>query len=261
MQLIDTHNHIYLEEFDADKDSLIRQAQDSGIDTFLLPNVDLETIDRMHQVCDQYPDFAYPMMGLHPTSVKADYVNDLKVIESWLGKRAYCAIGEIGIDLFWDKTYKQQQIEAFEEQLRWSLDLHLPVAIHTRDAFPEVLNSIYNVGAEQLRGVFHSFTGTTDDLEAIKRLPGFKIGINGVVTFKNSKLREVLQGTSMAQIVLETDAPYLAPVPYRGRRNEPIYIWETAKKLAQIYQISLEEVVSEARKNAIFLFKDVNKSI
>lgn len=261
MKLIDTHNHIYLEEFDVDQAELIREAQASGIEAFLLPNVDVETIDRMHDVCRRYPDFAYPMMGLHPTSVYADYAADLKTIESWLGKETYCAIGEIGIDLFWDKTYKKQQVEVFEEQLRWSLDLHLPVAIHTRDAFPEVLDSIYKVGADKLEGVFHSFTGTAEDLEAVKRLPGFKIGINGVVTFKNSKLGEILQATSMQQIVLETDAPYLAPVPYRGKRNEPVYIWKTAEKLAQIYQIPLEYVVSEARKNALLLFKSVNKRL
>ena len=261
MKLIDTHNHIYLEEFDADQAELIREAQASGIEAFLLPNVDVETIDRMHDVCRRYPDFAYSMMGLHPTSVHADYAADLKTIESWLGKETYCAIGEIGIDLFWDKTYKKQQVEVFEEQLRWSLDLHLPVAIHTRDAFPEVLDSIYKVGADKLEGVFHSFTGTAEDLEAVKRLPGFKIGINGVVTFKNSKLGEILQATSMQQIVLETDAPYLAPVPYRGKRNEPVYIWKTAEKLAQIDQIPLEYVVSEARKNALLLFKSVNKRL
>ena len=261
MKIIDTHNHIYLEEFDPDQDRLIFEAKESGIDTLLLPNVDLDTVNRMHDLCDRCPDFAYPMMGLHPTSVHADYAADLQTIESWLGKETYCAIGEIGIDLFWDKTYKKQQVEVFEEQLRWSLDLHLPVAIHTRDAFPEVLDSIYKVGADKLEGVFHSFTGTAEDLEAVKRLPGFKIGINGVVTFKNSKLGEILQATSMQQIVLETDAPYLAPVPYRGKRNEPVYIWKTAEKLAQIYQIPLEYVVSEARKNALLLFKSVNKRL
>ena len=178
MKLIDTHNHIYLEEFDPEQDALIREAQDSGIEALLLPNVDLETIDRMHAICDRYPDFLYPMMGLHPTSVLADYATDLKQIESYLGKRPYCAIGEIGIDLYWDKTYRTQQIEVFEEQLRWSLDLDLPVAIHTREAFPEVLDSIYKVGADKLKGVFHSFSGTSEDLEEVKKLSGFKIGIN-----------------------------------------------------------------------------------
>ena len=149
----------------------------------------------------------------------------------------------------------------FEEQLRWSIDLGLPVAIHTRDAFPEVFDSIYKVGPDNLYGVFHSFTGTADELEVVKRLSTFKIGINGVVTFKNSKLGEILQNTDLTQIVLETDAPYLSPVPYRGKRNEPLYIWKTAEKLAQIYQISLEQVVDETRKNDLSVFKNVNKDI
>lgn len=261
MKLIDTHDHIYLEEFDPEQDELIRQAQESGIDTLLLPNVDLETIDRMHALCDRYPNFAYPMMGFHPTSVTEHYTEALKTIEAWLGKRSYCAIGEIGVDLFWDKTYRRQQIEVFEEQLQWSIDLDLPVAIHTRDAYPEVLESIYKVGPDKLYGVFHSFAGTAEELEEVKKLSNFKIGINGVVTFKNSKLGEILQQTSMKQIVLETDAPYLAPVPYRGKRNEPLYIWKTAEKLAQIYQISLDAVVLEARKNTLSVFKSVNKSL
>lgn len=261
MKLIDTHDHIYLEDFDPEQDKLIKEAQDSGIDTLLLPNVDLETIARMHDLCDRYPGFAYPMMGFHPTSVTADYAEKLKTVESWLGKRSYCGIGEIGIDLFWDKTYRQQQIEVFEEQLRWSIDLDLPVAIHTRDAYPEVLDVLYKVGPDKLSGVFHSFTGTAEELEEVKKFPAFKIGINGVVTFKNSKLGEVLQNTNMSQIVLETDAPYLSPVPYRGRRNEPLFIWKTAEKLAQIYQISLEEVVMKSRKNALSVFKNVNKSV
>lgn len=261
MKIIDTHNHIYLEEFDPDQDRLILEAKESGIDTLLLPNVDLETVDRMHDLCDRCPDFAYPMMGLHPTSVNSDYVSVLGQIESYLGKRSYCAIGEIGIDLFWDKTYKKQQIEVFEEQLRWSIDLDLPVSVHTRDAYPEVLESIYKVGSDKLAGVFHSFTGTSDDLAEIKKLSGFKIGINGVVTFKNSKLSEVLQDTTLSQIVLETDAPYLAPVPYRGKRNEPVYIWKVAEKLAQIYQTSAENVLFETRKNALAVFKNVNKSL
>ena len=142
MKIIDTHNHIYLEEFDPDQDRLILEAKESDIDTLLLPNVDLDTVNRMHDLCDRYPDFAYPMMGLHPTSINSDYVSVLGQIESYLGKRSYCAIGEIGIDLFWDKTYKKQQIEVFEEQLRWSIDLDLPVSVHTRDAYPEVLESI-----------------------------------------------------------------------------------------------------------------------
>lgn len=259
MKLIDTHNHLYLEEFDPEQDALVDAALKSGIDTLLLPNVDLTTIDRMHHLCDRFPGFAYPMMGLHPTSVDEHYAEALKKTESYLGKRPYCAIGEIGIDLYWDKTYLKEQKIVFEEQLKWSIDLDLPVAIHTRDAYPEVLESIHKVGADKLTGVFHSFTGTITDLEEIKKLKKFKLGINGVITFKNSKLSDTILSTDINSIVLETDAPYLAPVPYRGKRNEPVYIWKTAEKVADTYGLTLDETVEITRKNALDLFKITNK--
>lgn len=259
MKLIDTHNHLYLEEFDPEQDALVDAALKSGIDTLLLPNVDLTTIDRMHNLCDRFPDFAYPMMGLHPTSVDEHYAEALKKTESYLGKRPYCAIGEIGIDLYWDKTYLKEQKIVFEEQLKWSIDMDLPVAIHTRDAYPEVLESIHKVGADKLTGVFHSFTGTITDLEEIKKLKKFKLGINGVITFKNSKLSDTILSTDINSIVLETDAPYLAPVPYRGKRNEPVYIWKTAEKVADTYGLTLDETVEITRKNALDLFKITNK--
>lgn len=259
MKLIDTHNHLYLEEFDPEQDALVDAALKSGIDTLLLPNVDLTTIDRMHNLCDRFPGFAYPMMGLHPTSVDEHYAEALKKTESYLGKRPYCAIGEIGIDLYWDKTYLKEQKIVFEEQLKWSIDLDLPVAIHTRDAYPEVLESIHKVGADKLTGVFHSFTGTITDLEEIKKLKKFKLGINGVITFKNSKLSDTILSTDINSIVLETDAPYLAPVTYRGKRNEPVYIWKTAEKVADTYGLTLDETVELTRKNALDLFKITNK--
>ena len=235
MKLIDTHNHLYLEDFDPEQDQLVTIAKESGIDTLLLPNVDTSTIRRMHDLCDRYPDFAYPMMGLHPTSVDEHYAKNLKETESWLGKRVYCGIGEIGIDL--------------------------PVAIHTREAYPEVFDSLYKVGADTLTGVFHSFTGNEAELEEIKKLNNFKIGINGVITFKNSRLSEIIRQTDIRKIVLETDAPYLAPVPYRGKRNEPAYIWKTAEKVAQTYGLTLEETVETTRINALKLFKIENKPI
>ncbi|MCD7914933.1 MAG: TatD family hydrolase [Tannerellaceae bacterium] len=253
--LIDTHSHLYLEAFDEDREVLISQAKISGIEQLLLPNVDTETIEPMHWLCDQHPEFVSPMMGLHPTSVKADYSKELQEIEYWLGIRNYCAIGEIGMDLYWDKTYLKEQKIVFEEQLTWSIELDLPVAIHTREAFPEVFESIYKVGPAHLKGVFHSFSGTEADLREIQKLENFRIGINGVVTFKNSKLDEVIQGVSIEDIVLETDAPYLSPVPYRGKRNEPVYIWETAKKVSDIYKISMKETVEITKKNALNLFK------
>lgn len=261
MKLIDTHNHLYLEDFDPEQDRLIAEAKDSAIDRLLLPNVDTTTIERMHDLCDRYPDFTSPMMGLHPTSVDGHYAGKLKTTESWFAKRAYCGIGEIGIDLYWDTTYLKEQKEVFEEQLQWSIDLDLPVAIHTREAFPEVFDSLYKVGAEKLSGVFHSFTGNEAELEEIKKLPRFLIGINGVITFKNSKLSDIIRQTDIHKIVLETDAPYLAPVPYRGKRNEPAYIWKTAEKVAQTYGLTLEETVETTRKNALKLFKIENRAI
>lgn len=258
-KIIDTHCHLYLEDFDPQQDELAAAAQASGIDTLLLPNVDLTTIDRMHALADRYPDFAYPMMGLHPTSVDDRYATALKAVESWLARRPYCGIGEIGIDLYWDKSRLKEQKIVFEEQLRWSLALDLPVAIHTREAFPEVFDSIRKVGGERLRGVFHSFAGSATDLAEIAALPGFLIGINGIVTFKNSRLAETIRPFPLSRIVLETDAPYLAPVPYRGKRNEPTYIWKTAEKLASIYEVPLEKVVGNTRENALKLFNTVKK--
>lgn len=257
MFLTDTHCHIYLEEFDPEQDMLIREAQESGIGAMLLPNVDDTTVERMLSVCDHYPGYAWPMMGLHPTSVDDQYASRLRVIESRLHKRSYCAIGEIGIDLYWDKTHLKEQKIVFEEQLRWSLELDLPVAIHTRDAFQEVFDSIHKVDPERLTGVFHSFSGSVADLEEIRKFPGFKLGINGVVTFKNAQLASILKQTNMQHIVFETDAPYLAPVPYRGKRNNPIYIWQTVQKVAELYEITREEALLAAGQNTAKVFKNI----
>lgn len=252
--LIDTHTHIYLEEFDEDRAGVVERAKAVGIDALLMPNVDLETVDRLHKYCDALPGFAFPMMGLHPTSVNSNYAEDLLKIEKYIPTRTYCAIGEIGIDLYWDQTFRKEQIEVFKEQLKWSIDLGLPVAIHTRNAMQETLDAIYSVDYKKLTGVFHSFTGTAEELEEINKLPNFKIGINGVVTFKNSNLSEVLKGTTLDKIVLETDAPYLAPVPYRGKRNEPSFIIKTAEKLTDTYGVNLKETLTSTRKTAIKLF-------
>jgi TatD DNase family protein len=257
MGIIDTHCHLYLEEFDADREEVIRSARAAGIECVLLPNIGLESIGRMHALCDLYPDFAFPMMGLHPTGVKRDYPAILHKMESLLHRRTYCAIGETGIDLYWDRTYLKEQKEAFEEQLQWSIDLDLPVVIHTRDAFPEVFDSIYKVGKDKIKGVFHSFSGRESHLKEIQKLGNFKLGIGGVVTYKNTRLPETLAHASIEQIVLETDAPFLPPVPYRGKRNEPLYIRETALKIASVYGLSPEETVDITRENTYGLFKKI----
>ena len=256
MNIIDTHTHIYLEEFVDDRARVIEAAKLSGISAVLLPNIDSGSLDSLFHLCDNEPDFAYPMMGLHPTSVNRLYVSELKTIESVLTKRKYCAIGEIGIDLYWDKTYLREQKDVFEKQLEWSIDMQLPISIHTRGAFEEVFDSIYKVGVEKLRGVFHCFTGNEAELDEIKKLPQFKIGINGVITFKNSGMPQILlEHIPLDMIVLETDAPYLAPVPYRGKRNEPVYIWETAGKLAEVYGVGVEVIAEMTRKSSLDLFR------
>ncbi|MDR1918812.1 MAG: TatD family hydrolase [Tannerellaceae bacterium] len=257
MGIIDTHCHLYLEDFDADREEVIQRAQAGGIERILLPNIDLSSIDRMHALCDSHPGFAYPMMGLHPTNVGRDYPSVLRKMESLLQTRNYCAIGEIGIDLYWDKTYLKEQKAAFEAQLQWSIELDLPVAIHTREAFAEVFDSIYKVGKDKLKGVFHSFSGKEAHLKVIQELGNFKLGIGGVVTYKNAKLPETLTKASIEQIVLETDAPFLPPVPYRGKRNEPLYVRETAAKIASIYKLPLEETIEISRKNTYELFKKI----
>ena len=259
MQLIDTHTHLYLEDFDTDRMQVVQSASESGIMAMLLPNVDVSTVEPLFRLCDQYPDYAFPMMGLHPSSVDASYAFQLKQIEKMLGQRTYYGIGEIGIDLYWEQRFLKEQKEAFEEQLRWSINMQLPVSIHTRNAFDEVFNSIHKVGKEKLRGVFHCFSGTANDLEEIKRLENFKIGIDGNITYKKSSLAEILQQAPLEMLLLETDSPYLAPVPYRGKRNEPSYLWKTAQKTASIYNISLEEIATRTCENACELFKIFNE--
>lgn len=252
--IIDTHSHIYQEDFRNDIDEVIRRAKNADVGKILLPNIDAESIDDLHNLAATYPDYCIPMMGLHPTSVTADWVNDLKQIKAQFDRHNYIAVGEIGIDLYWDKSLRQEQILAFEEQLRWSIEYNLPVAIHSRDAINECIESVVKVGADKLRGVFHSFGGTKQELDDILHLGNFLLGINGVVTFKNSTLSEVLQHTDLSYIIIETDAPYLTPVPYRGKRNEPAYTSYVVAKLAEIYATSIDEVKHITTANATRLF-------
>jgi TatD DNase family protein len=254
MYFIDTHTHIFSEEFDSDIREVVQRAGEAGVNRFYLPNIDVESIDRLHALSDRYSGLCYPMMGLHPTSVGADFRKDLAIIESWFEKRKYIAIGEIGLDLYWDKTFLKEQVDAFETQLQWSIERNLPVAIHTREAFPEVFESIHKVGAEKLRGVFHSFSGSREELEEIVRLQNFMIGINGIVTYKNAKFGDYLPLLPIERVLLETDAPYLSPVPHRGKRNEPAYLPVIAGKLAEIYELPLEIVAEEITGNARRLF-------
>jgi len=260
MYLIDSHSHLFTEEFDPDRALVIQRAQEAGIRLFCLPNIDVESIERLHQVAGQYPDCCFPMMGLHPTSVKADYQQDLEIIKTELSKRKYIAIGEIGLDLYWDQTYIKEQIQAFEEQLQWSIEWDLPVAIHTREAFPQVFESLNKTGVNRLRGVFHSFGGSREELETIARYKNFMIGINGVITYKKANFRDYLPLFPLERIILETDSPYLPPTPFRGKRNEPAYLLNIVAKLAEVYNLPVETVAAITTENTRRLF-DIDNGV
>jgi TatD DNase family protein len=254
MNFIDTHTHIYSQEFDNDRPIVIKKSKEAGIKAILLPNEDSTSIDAINRLCDEEPSFAFPMIGLHPTSVKNNYTEELKIAESQLTKRQYAAIGEIGIDLYWDKTYLKEQKTVFEEQLKWSRDLDLPVSIHTRDGLNQAIDCIYKIGHESLKGIFHCFGGTYEEWLEIAKLETFYAGIGGVITYKKCNLSEYLSEIPLERVVLETDAPYLSPIPYRGKRNEPVYIIETAKKVAESYGKPLEEIARATFNNAVKMF-------
>lgn len=253
--LIDTHTHIYAAEFDADANEMVARAIQAGVKKTLLPNVDEESIPLLHGFVDRYPDFAYPMMGLHPTSVESGWPGQLAAIKPLFTSRSYVAVGEIGLDLYWSKDYVKEQKAAFIEQLNWSFELDLPVSIHSRDAVPEVVACIHAVGADKLRGSFHSFGGSAEDLQLVLPLQNFMVGVNGVVTFKNSSLSTILKAVPLDRLLVETDAPYLTPVPYRGKRNEPSYIPYIIAKLAEMYDLPSEEIAQITTTNAERLFR------
>lgn len=255
MRIIDTHSHIYQEDFDNDIDEVIGRAKMAGVEKILMPNIDVESLSQMHALADKYPGYCIPMMGLHPTSVGENWEEELNTIKQQFEARTYIAVGEIGLDLYWDKTYMKEQETVFEEQLRWSIEYDLPVVIHSRDAIPECIACVKNIGADKLRGVFHSFGGSEEELSSILALGNFLIGINGVVTFKNSTLSTVLKNTDLSKIIIETDAPYLAPVPYRGKRNEPSYTSKVVAKLSEIYEVPEDRVGEITTTNAEKLFR------
>jgi TatD DNase family protein len=252
--IIDTHTHVFDEAFDADREAVLRRAFDSGVQLLCLPNIDVASIPRLKALCDSYPQACFPLMGLHPTSVKEGFEQELAVIRDEFTRRKYFAVGEIGIDLYWDKTCLREQVKAFEQQLEWSIDLDLPVAIHTREAFPQVFESLHKVGVDRLRGVFHSFTGSRSELEEALKCERFLLGINGVVTYKNAAFGDYLPLAPLERILLETDAPYLTPVPFRGTRNEPAYIVHVARKIAEIYRLPEDTVRKKTTENARRLF-------
>jgi len=250
----DSHTHIYLDAFEDDRDQMIQRAIDSGVSRMLLPNIDSSSVGPLLALTERFPDHCFPMMGLHPTSVKENYQEELKRIEEALGRKDFIAIGETGIDLYWDKTFLKEQEEVFSTQIAWAMELDLPLVIHARDSFQEIFAVLDRAGGPELRGVFHSFTGGPADLERALSY-NFMIGINGIVTFKNSNLGEVVRKIPTNRLLLETDAPFLAPVPYRGKRNESSYLPETATKVAEIHNLSKEEIARITTANAELLFR------
>jgi TatD DNase family protein len=254
MQLIDTHTHLFLPEFDLDRDKVIENARESGVEKVLLPNVDDSTTLQLINLADKYPDFCFPMMGLHPTSVKENFRAELEKVENWLEKRKFYAIGEIGIDLYWDKTFKNEQEAAFRYQIDLAKKYNLPIIIHARESFDEIFRIMDDVIDEKLSGIFHAFTGNEAQAEKVIDW-GFKIGIGGIVTFKNAGLDKIVNNIDINHIVLETDSPYLAPVPKRGKRNESAYVLYIAQRIADVKNITLEEVAEITTKNAKQLFK------
>ncbi len=253
LMLIDTHAHLYTGEFDTDRNEMIERTIQSGIKKMILPNIDESSIEGMLSLSDQYPDNCFPLIGLHPTSVTPDYKSQITLVEKWLSDRKFYGIGEIGIDLYWDKSYLKEQEEAFRYQVKIAKSANLPIVIHVRDSFQEVMKIIEEEQDGLLTGVFHCFSGDAEDAQKVFDL-GFYIGIGGVVTFKNTNLREVLKETGLKHVVLETDAPYLAPVPYRGKRNESSYLSIIAARVAEATGTSEMEVARITTENAERLF-------
>jgi len=257
MNIIDTHSHIYQEDYLEDIDHVITSAREHGVTHIFMPNVDLDSIQPMLDLESKYPGYCIPLMGLHPTSVDNSYQDQLSRIKEELSKRKYCGIGEIGMDLYWSKEYADKQKIVFQTQLEWAKDMHLPVVIHVRNSHRETMDALNEIGTDGLTGVFHSFCGTEDEAKEILGFENFYLGINGIVTFKNSDLKEVLKSIPLERIVLETDAPYLTPAPHRGKRNHPSYLKLIVTKLAEIYDRDVSEVANITTQNAKHLYSTV----
>ena len=253
MTLIDTHAHLYLDEFDADRAEALMRARSQGVSKVFMPAVDASTHEAMLQLEQEFPGYCYSMIGLHPCSVKADPAPQLKIVEDLLKKREFVAVGETGLDFYWDLTFTSQQYLAFNRQIDWALEYDRPVVIHSRNSTDECISVIKERQTAQLKGVFHCFSGNLEQAKKIIEL-GFYLGIGGVLTFKNSGLDKVMLELDLEKVVLETDAPYLAPVPYRGKRNESAYLPLIAEKLSVLKGISQDEVASVTTRNALALF-------
>ena len=242
--LIDTHTHLFAEEFDEDRELAIIRATEAGVTRLFMPNIDDTSVEAMLALCNSH-DGCYPMIGFHPTSVDENWKERLGTVEKWL---------------YWDKTFKKEQMEVLDIQVKWALEYDLPLIIHCREAYPELLEVLEPYRKTSLTGIFHSFTGTIEDAHKLMEYSGFMFGINGVVTFKKSILPEVLKSVPLKRLVLETDSPYLAPVPYRGKRNESAYLVKVAEKLSEVYDVSLSEIGRVTSENALKVFKNAENS-
>ena len=251
--ITDTHTHLYSEQFNDDRKAMIQRAKDAGVSRFFIPAIDSSYTESMFSLEKENPNEVFLMMGLHPTSIKENYLEELAHVKNWIDKRNFYAIGEIGIDLYWDKSFLQQQQEAFRTQIKWAKEKKLPIVIHCRDAFDEIFEILESEKSDDLRGIFHCFTGT---LEQAKQAISYnmKLGIGGVATFKNGKIDTFLNKIDLKNIVLETDSPYLAPVPFRGKRNESSYITNVVDKLVDIYGIGFNEIAEITTQNSKDIF-------
>lgn len=254
MNLVDTHTHLYSDAFEADRKEVVERALSAGVNRFFLPGIDASYIEKMLKLQSEYPENMFLMSGLHPTSVKENYPEELKAVKKMIQTQKIYAIGEIGIDLFWDKTYLPEQKKAFGEQIQLALEHNLPIVIHCREAFDETFEVLEAHLHPNLRGIFHCFTGNLAQAHRAISLQ-MKLGIGGVVTFKNGKIDQFLNEIPLEHIVLETDSPYLAPVPYRGKRNESAYIIKVLEKLSDIYQLSETEIARITTQNAQAIFR------
>ncbi|MFO7823830.1 MAG: TatD family hydrolase [Cyclobacterium sp.] len=254
MKFIETHAHIYSKKFDQDRNQVIQNAIEAGIEKIFMPNIDLESIEGMLAVERDFPGVCYPMLGLHPCDVGEDFEAQLAQIESWWNKHAFCAVGETGIDLYWDKTYFEQQQESLRRHITWAKEKRLPLILHCRESMDETIALVQSMNDERLTGIFHCFSGSLEQARSITEM-GFYLGIGGTLTYKNSGVGEVIAEMGLGRLVLETDSPYLAPVPFRGKRNSPEYIPHIAEKMAHFTGKSLEEVAEVTRSNALQVFK------
>ena len=257
MFFTDTHTHLYISEFESDRYEVVKKAIDTGITRMILPGINSSYIPSQIDLIEKFPKNCFSAFGLHPSDVNKDFEKEIKIVIEYLQKGNAVAVGETGIDLYWDKTYYEQQKTAFEKQVILAKEFKLPIIIHVREAFKEVFDIIDKLNDKNLTGIFHSFTGTKKEAQKIIDYGGFKIGINGIVTFKNSGLDKIVQEIDLHHIVLETDSPYLSPVPKRGRRNESSHLIYIAEKIAEIKKVSLDKVAKVTNENAEEIFKNI----